>query len=176
MATKVEDKDLRKLYLKLESLEKEKKETILLIRKHPVVIQKYLDEEFKNIINENKWYINNDHTGYAQSVDNKKETIKKLIRIECTTTPPINNDRIYINLIYQYLDGHESSQRAEIIFVKPIKPQFFLNMTEISENDLKKIKKEIELLEKNSEKNKKIQEIEKQMQIMQKELLELKRK
>ena len=177
-------KELRTYFVKLAKLDDERKAIIREIKSHPSYAIEYIKEAFAQ--KSNKWFVRDNGTGKPMNVTESDRVIRftdiviNQNNVNAGTRRPtraINKLRttMYnVRMTTQNLEGTTYQTSLQVSVDKPLVPQLFQSMHELTPIQLKKIQKDLEKLEARKAKMQQIKQLEETIAKAQAELKKLK--
>ena len=170
-------KTLQALYKEIGALDHKKKALMRELKSYPEYSIGYITDAIKGKMT-GTWYVRNDHQGIPMSVDNKDKVIRYTgYKVEAKqSNVRIINENIYnVTMTIENLQGASYTKFMEVSVDRPIVPQIWSNMTELSPAQLRKIETDLRKLEVEQKKTAKIKELEDMIAKASAELAKLKK-
>jgi hypothetical protein len=177
-------KELRTFYVKLAKLDEERKAILREIKAHPAYAIDYIKEAFRQ--KENIWFVRDNGTGKPMSVTEADRVIRftdivinqRMVnagqRNVTRAIKKIRSTMFDVRLTTQNLNGTTYQTSIQVSVDKPILPQLFQSMHELTPIQLKKIQKDLAKFEAESIKKEQIKQLEDTIAKAQAELKKLK--
>jgi len=183
MATK--KTELRNYFVRLAKLDEERKAILKEMKSQPAYVIDYIREGFKQ--KANKWFVRTDAKGKPISLTEADKVIQfteiiinsQAVNAGGRQTRAIKkqNSTIYrVRIVAQNLTGATYNIDSSVSVDRPIVPQLYQSMVELSDTQLKKLQKDLQKLEEQKIKNDRIKRLEEDIKKMQSELIKLKGK
>ena len=181
MATK--KMELLSYYVKLAKLDKERKEILKEMKSRPAYAIDYIKEGFNQ--KANKWFVRDNGTGVGMRISDSTKVIRFTDIIinqinlnaggrQTRAIKKINSTMYQVRLTTQNLAGNVYQLDIQVSVDRPIVPQVFQSMHELTPAQLKKIQKDLEKLEAQKAKIDQIKKLEDTIAKAQDELKKLK--
>lgn len=170
-------KTLEALYKEIGALDHKKKALMRELKTYPAYSIGYITDAIKGKMT-GAWYVRTDHQGIPMSVDNKDKVIRYSgykVEDQKSNVKSINQNIYNVTMTIENLQGVSYTKFIQVSVDRPIVPQIWSNMIELSPAQLRKIEIDIKKLEVEQKKTAKIKELEDMIAKASAELAKLKK-
>jgi hypothetical protein len=162
------------LYQKIGELDQQKRALLKELKSHPTYAINYIKEACKEAIEKGTWFVRTAANGDPMPITDPIRVFRytdiivdrQQLELKRSTLRVTKRMTDYVQTFYRVclttenMNGSFSQVHIEVSMDRPMRPQLFQNMVELTPAQLKKIQKDIAKLEENRQRAKKIAELQ----------------